>query len=186
MDRIGTKTPTPNGIEWLKDKDLREPGITDEIRGMLDAAVTWVAEDALPIEVKVRLGVYSKQMTTAQLLEEFDKKYIDRSETRQDELRAVASKIKMRKNRTILDYVTKHRILRNDMIDAGCPEILHDTTEKMTIYYILKGLRGLPDWAPFCTAYRMFTRNDQNHSIDEIEKLLLEVEKDLKTHEEDE
>lgn len=132
-----------HGISWLEDNEeqqLEEPGVTPELRDMLDAAVTLVAEKTLPIDAKVRLGVHHKSYSINQLLEEFTVKLIDRSGTRQDELRTIATKIKMRRNRDIAEYITKHRILRNDMIEAGCEEIANDTNEARTVQYILQGL----------------------------------------------
>lgn len=39
----------------------------------------------------------------------------------------------MRRNRSVLEYVTKHRTLRKDMLNAGCTEILKDVDEKVAM-----------------------------------------------------
>lgn len=58
---------------------------------------------------------------------------MDRSTTRQDEFSQVATKIKMPRNRSMSEHITKDRILRNDMIDAGCEEIVNDMEEERRV-----------------------------------------------------
>lgn len=72
---------------------------------MLDSAVTLVAEKALKINSKDRLGVKHKLFPIAQLFEEFKGVFMERYSTRQDELRLIANKIKMRRNRLIKYYI---------------------------------------------------------------------------------
>lgn len=80
-----------------------------------------------------------------QLLEEnTDTTFMYRKGKRQDKLRAVANMIKMRRNRDISEYITKHRILRNDMVYAGCDEIIKDANKEYTVNYRVKGLRSAP------------------------------------------
>lgn len=57
-----------------------------------------------------------------------------------------------------MKYVTKHRTLRKDMINAGWEEIVNDAKEKITMLFILNGLKGNPDWASFRSAYKMFRK----------------------------
>lgn len=77
---------------------------------------------------------------------------MDRSGQRKDELRAVATKIKMRRNWDVSEYLKKHRILQNDMIDENCDEIIQDSKEGRTVQYILQKLRNEPEWEPYCAA----------------------------------
>lgn len=76
------------------------------------------------IDGKERLGVYHKSFLIAELLENYTVTYMERSSTSQDELRAMETKTKMRRNSSMTHYITKHRILRNDMIDANCDEVV--------------------------------------------------------------
>lgn len=101
------------------EQELDETGVTPALRDMLDASVTLVAEKALTIDAKVHLKVQHKSFPISQLLEKYTEVLMDQSGTQQDEIRAIATKIKMRKNREIAEYITKHSILRNDMIDAN-------------------------------------------------------------------
>lgn len=119
-------------LVWLEESEedqLTEPGITHKVHEMLDSAVTLVAEKAVTLDAKVLLGVHHKSYHIAQLLEEYTDVYMDKSATPQEELWLIATKIKMRRKRSIIDYITKHQILRNDMIDANCTEIIQDESE---------------------------------------------------------
>lgn len=57
---------------------------------------------------------------------------MDISGTGQDEFRTAAIKINMQRSRDIPEYITKHRILRNDMNDARCEEIVKAAKEERT------------------------------------------------------
>lgn len=119
-----------HGVTWFEDSEeqqLDEPGVTPQIRDIMDALATIVAGKTLPIDAKVRIGIQNKSYPLNQLLEEFTDTLMKSTTTRQDELRKIATKMKMRKNHDMAEYITKHRILRNDKIYAGCEEIIKDT-----------------------------------------------------------
>lgn len=58
----------------------------------------------------------------------------------------------MRYNQTVTKYITKHRILQNDMVGMGCEEIVHETIQEFTLQYILQGLRNVPENENQCAA----------------------------------
>lgn len=130
---------------------VAEQVVTEQPREILDAEVTLVTEKELTIDANVSLEVHHNSIPIKQLLEQYTEKFMDQSRTRQDELLSVATKIKIRRNQKIVQYITKHRILRNDMVDANCMDVVHGTKEEMTVQYIIQGLRNIPEWAPICT-----------------------------------
>lgn len=79
------------------------------------------------------MGLDQAQVYVAALIVLMLGRYMNKSDERQDELRRVADKIKMRHNRSVVEYVTKNRTHRKDMMNAGCTEILNDDDEKITI-----------------------------------------------------
>lgn len=78
------------------------------MRDRLDTAVSATEEKSLTAEAKIRLGLESKQASVADLIGLTMSRNLDTSEERKDELRRIAEKIKMYRNRPVVDYVTKH------------------------------------------------------------------------------
>lgn len=106
-------------MEENKEQLLDEHGVIPELRDMLDFVVTPVTEMALTFDAKVRLEVHHKSYSIKQLLEEFTDKFMDRSSTREDDLRAIATKIKMGRKGDIAGYIKNNRILLIYLIDSG-------------------------------------------------------------------
>lgn len=94
---------------------------------------------SISIDMRARLPAGLKAMTVKPILEAFEDKFIDTNEERQDELREVAPKMKMTRNRSVADYINKHINLWKDMITVGCKEIEIDN-EKETIKHIINRL----------------------------------------------
>lgn len=76
------------------------------MREKLDAAVSSMDEIALTAHVKEKLGVDDKKLTLDQLMTLVDDNYLDKSESRQEELGTAARIIKMYRNRPVEDYIT--------------------------------------------------------------------------------
>lgn len=89
----------------------------------LNTAFTAVAERVLPAQIKAGLGFDDRRLSLEQVMTVVDECYVDKSSSIQEELWEAARKIRMYKNRTVQDYITKHRILRCDMVLARCAEI---------------------------------------------------------------
>lgn len=70
---------------------------------------------------------------TAEFMDVIIGRYLETKAERQDQLRQIASNIKMNPNRSAVEYVTKHGVLRKGMIDEGCKEITTDTDQKVTM-----------------------------------------------------
>lgn len=172
-------------IDCLEEDKLQEEaiddGITEKMRDSLDAAVMSVAVASLTQEDSVRLAIDRDNYEVGELMEAVIAKYLDTSAERQDELRQIASKIQMRRNRSAVEYVNKHRILRQDIINAGCKEILTDADEQVTVRYIINGLRDDPDWAPFRSSYKMVRKTKEPQTIDELEEDMIEDERERKS-----
>lgn len=136
MDNIRKNMLQTHGINWIEDKkeqQLEETGVKPELRDMLDSTVTLLAEKALQIDATVRSVVHHKSYPMNQLQEECTETFIDRLCTHSEKLRTVATKIKMRRNRDIAKNITKNRILRNNMVDVGCEEIVQGEKEEQTV-----------------------------------------------------
>lgn len=175
-------------VEFLAANDLseeaRERGITKEMSESLEAAVITTAQKYLTPEARTRMGLDQTQVSVADLIFLMLGRYMDRSDERQDELRRVADKIKMRRNRSVIAYVTKHRRLRKDMMNEGCTEILNDVYEKVTMSNILNGLKNDPDWAPFRSTYKMFRKIKEQEGINALEDLMMEDERERRVKQE--
>lgn len=78
---------------------------------------------SMKVATTARLPTQLAKMDVKHILETVEEKLLDTSEERQAELRAATLKIKMTRNRSVTDYANKHRILRKDMIIAGCTAI---------------------------------------------------------------
>lgn len=81
----GQKLLQTHGVAWLEDsvaQHVAETGVTPQLREMLEAAATIVAEKALKIDAKVRLGVHHKSISINQLLEEYTQTFMDKSSRR--------------------------------------------------------------------------------------------------------
>lgn len=109
---------------------------------------------------------------------------MDRSEDRQDEIRRISENIKMERNRSVVEYVTKHPALRKDMINAGCSEIIRDVDEKVKMRFILNGLKDDPDCAAFCSAYKIFKKVKEPDEIDELEDWMLDDKRERRAKQE--
>lgn len=81
-----------------------------------------------------------------------------------------------------MEYITKHRILRNESFDANCDKIIKDANEERNVKYILQGLKNVPEWAPFCTILNVQIQNYQQMTMKKLEKLLVNEENKMKAH----
>lgn len=63
-------------------------------------------------------------------------RFVDKSKDWQEQFRVIAKKIRMTWNSTISEYFTKHRVIRQDMIAAGCQQLKKDH-ERSTIRLVL-------------------------------------------------
>lgn len=176
MNAVQTVLPTFR-IEWLEEEVQQEPDITRDVREILDAAMLCIINAWLTTQAKAILGIDDAHFTVVELLTRITNKYTDKSDERQDELRLVTTKIKMKSKCTVRYYVTKHHIVRRDILHAQCNEIIQDTNQKVTMQHILNGLRDDPEWYPFISAYKMFKNIKGPESIDELEEWMLEDER---------
>lgn len=118
-------------------------------------------------------------MTVREIFQTIEERFIDTTEERQEELRAVARKIKLTRNRNVSGYVNKHRILRQDMNAAGCSEIEKDN-EKTTIRHIITGLEDKEAWDQFRTSWKLIPNAVRPSTIDELERLMTEHAREIK------
>lgn len=128
-------------VAWILE-DTQIEGITDEMRASLDSAIVTAMTNALPTEAGAALPTNIREMTAAHLIQEIEDTFVDKTEAKQQELRRAVTKIKMRRNRSVKEYINKHRILRRDMLYAGCAEIINEKREMTTVNHIINGLCG--------------------------------------------
>lgn len=110
----------------------------------LGTAVSVNVEKSLTAEAKIMLGLDQQHASVADLIAVMLIRCMDKSEELQYELRRVAEKIKIYKKCSLVEYVTKHRALRKDIINVGCAETILDVDEKVTMLFILSGLKDDP------------------------------------------
>lgn len=95
-------------VEFLAEANeiseaARERDSTEDMRERLEAAVMTNAEKSLNTEAITRLRLDQTQVSVADLIMLMLDRYMDKSDERQDELRRVAEKIKMRRNRSVIE-----------------------------------------------------------------------------------
>lgn len=148
------------------------------MRDSLDKAVSVRAEKSLTAEAKIRLGIDQHTVSEAELIAIMLGRYRYKSEERKGELGIVAKKIEMYRTWSVVEYLTKHRAWLKDMINAWCEKIIRNDDEKITMRFILDGLKEDAEWAPFWSAYKMFKKIREPEDIDELEDWMLDHERE--------
>ena len=119
--------------------------------------------------VKARLPANIGDMGVTDVLTSVENTLVDKSESQNNELRD-AERIKLSRGRTVQDYISKQRILRRDMIQAGCAEI---SDEKVTIRYIIKGTQDNSAWDTFRQTWTALPDAVRPDTITKLERPML-------------
>lgn len=160
-------------LKWLIDETAEAPDYPTELKDALDAAVGRVIVAALPIDAQAHLPENIRTLSAVELLEAIEREFVDKSDAKQEELRRVADKIRLTRNRSIDDYITKHRQLRKDMAFAGCSEVLREKdVETTTINHIVRGLRGNEFWTGFRDSIATTLPKHMPTTITELDELM--------------
>lgn len=152
-------------MNWILAEPAREAEVNNEVRRTAEAALKETILGAISTETRARLTPTLSNMTVREILTVIEERFIDRTEERQEELRTVAKKICMKRNSNVSEYINKHRVLRKDMINAGCKEI-EGNNEKATIRHIINGLEGNEAWENFKTSWKMIPAKVRPSTID--------------------
>lgn len=168
-----------NRLAWILDEDNDIECLTSKMRETVDAAIVAIVVKSLTPQARARLPTELRQMTVAHVLEIIEDKFVDKSESKQEALREVAKKIRMRRNRTVEEYVTKHRILGQDMKYAGFRAFVNEKGEITTINHIINGIKGNNIWSPFRLAITTTKKETKPGTIVELEEMMTNYERAL-------
>lgn len=170
-------------MDWILSDEQLTTQINPEMRKQAEAATRSTILATIPADTDARLGADIALLTVKRMLETIERKFIDKREERQEELRNAAKKIKMHRNRTVADYIHKHIILSKDMLTAGCEEITRDN-ERETIRYIVAGLKGKEVWTHFRRTWKRMPVSMHPGTIDDLERIMVDQARDMREEKE--
>lgn len=166
-----------NHIDWVILDPDNTRNLNSEVKKTAEATLKTTIMGFIPLEMRACLSKTGSNLTVQNILASIEGKPVDSSEERQKELQVVAKKIKMTRNNTVENDISKYRILREEMSISGCSEIDKEN-EKANIRFIINGLECNDAWNGFRTCWKMIPRNVRPATTDELERLMAEYAHD--------
>lgn len=163
-------------MNWIFADPSKEAEVNTEVRRTVQAALKTTIHEASSTETRTRFNPNLATMTVGYTSDRREQ-VIDRSDERKEELWAVAKMIKLNLKRNLVEYINKHRVLRLDMIAAGCSEI-GTNNETSTIRHITSGVDRNEAWHNFRTLWKIINAAVWPKNIVELERLMSEDARD--------